>query len=143
MRDVVLDANVIVGLLDSGDSQHTRASGLLERLQEEGARVVVLDFILEEALSVLCRRATQRRTHPPDLRTASATMLLWIESGEVQSTVQESVSLTDVIDLVSEIGGRLNSNDARLVLLQRRGRIGEVATFDDNLRAAPDFVSVS
>jgi predicted nucleic acid-binding protein len=57
MSDVVLDANVIVGLLDEGDSQSARAHELVARLQAEGHQPVFVGFLLAEALSALCRRS--------------------------------------------------------------------------------------
>lgn len=45
--------------------------------------------------------------------------------------------LPRVLSLVEESGGKLNPNDAKLVLLQRDGVIGELATFDLALAAFP------
>ncbi len=42
MADVVLDANVLVGLLDGRDVLATRASELVARLQASGSRAVLL-----------------------------------------------------------------------------------------------------
>lgn len=49
----------------------------------------------------------------------------------------------DVVDEAQRSGGVLNFNDAALVLLQRAGSIGEVATFDRNLAGAVGFRAVS
>jgi len=68
MAEVVLDANVIVALLYAADAQHQRADALVDRLEREQHTVVLVDFLVFEALSVLCRRATERRTSPPDLQ---------------------------------------------------------------------------
>ena len=67
MADVVLDANVLVGLLDQNDSQHQRSTELLGRMQREGGRPVMLDIMVGEMVSALCRRAVQRKASPPDL----------------------------------------------------------------------------
>ncbi|MBI4704106.1 MAG: hypothetical protein HY744_23605 [Deltaproteobacteria bacterium] len=61
MAEVVLDANVPVGLLYHGDAQHGRACELVDRLEREGHAGVLLDILVLEAVSVLCRRA---REHP-------------------------------------------------------------------------------
>ena len=73
MAEVVLDANVIVALLYAVDSQHARAVELTERLEAEAHGLVLVDFLVFEALSVLCRRAAQRKTAPPDLNATLAT----------------------------------------------------------------------
>ena len=61
MADVVLDANVLVGLLDRNDALHVAATQLVGRITGSGHTVVLLDFCLAEALSVLCRRTRERR----------------------------------------------------------------------------------
>jgi hypothetical protein len=70
--EVALDANVLVGLFDPGDSLHENAIALIDEIGETGVAIVSLDFIVEEALSVLCRRSQQRKGHPPNLLSAIA-----------------------------------------------------------------------
>ena len=53
MSDILLDANVIVGLLDERDSLSARARSLMVRLESEGRQPVFADFLLAEALSAL------------------------------------------------------------------------------------------
>src|SRR5690554_6995206 len=142
-REVVLDANVIVGLLDSRDVLHDRANTLLLRLKAERAISVLLDFLVAEALSVICRRATQRRTSPPDLARVRQHISLWFEQGEITPAPSEATDFIDTCELAVSSDGLLNFNDARLVLLQRRGVIGPVASFDESLCAVENFVSVS
>lgn len=67
MSDIVLDASVLVGLLDQNDSLHQRSTELLARMQRDGHRPVMLDVIVAEMVSALCRRAMQRKSSPPDL----------------------------------------------------------------------------
>jgi predicted nucleic acid-binding protein len=84
MAEVVLDASVIVALLHAEDALHPRAVDLTNRLEAEGHNLVLVDFLVFEALSVLCRRAAQRKTAPPDLAAAVAMMRDWFENGEVR-----------------------------------------------------------
>ena len=44
------------------------------------------------------------------------------------------------LEVVRDTSGRLNVHDAMIVVLQRDGLIGAVATFDQALAAAPGFV---
>ena len=67
MAEIVADANVLVGLMDEHDALHTRAAELRRRLEDEGHQLVYLDVCIGEAVSVICRRARQRTTAPPDL----------------------------------------------------------------------------
>ena len=47
-----------------------------------------------------------------------------------------------VPSLTPSTGGKLNFNDAFIVVLQREGRVGPVATFDAGFDAVPGFVRV-
>lgn len=127
-RDIVLDTNVLVGLLDRNDSLHQRAVALLERVQEQGDRLVMLDFVVAEMFSVLCRRATQRRANPPDLAHARTQIRSWLEADAITFVHQAVADLfEEIIDTAEASGGALNFNDAALVLLQREGTIFEQA----------------
>jgi predicted nucleic acid-binding protein len=64
-REIVLDANVIIAQLDGADALAVRARELTTRLSGEGAEPVLLDFVVAEALSVICRRARERKGTPP------------------------------------------------------------------------------
>jgi predicted nucleic acid-binding protein len=63
MAEVVLDANVLVGLLDAGDVHHARARALVDRLRADGHSTVLLDVLVGEAVSVLCRRQQRLRAY--------------------------------------------------------------------------------
>jgi predicted nucleic acid-binding protein len=140
MAEVVLDANVIVALLYADDSLHQRAVDLTTRLETESHSIVLVDFLVFEALSVLCRRAAQRKTAPPDLAVAVARMRSWFDNGEVRFLAQEAEHLaTSVLEVVTDSGGTLNANDALFVALQREGNIDALATFDKGFEGVPDF----
>jgi predicted nucleic acid-binding protein len=123
MAEVVLDANVIVALLYADDSLHQRAVDLTTRLETESHSIVLVDFLVFEALSVLCRRAAQRKTAPPDLAVAVARMRSWFDNGEVRFLAQEAEHLaTSVLEIVTDSRGTLNANDALLVARSVRRR---------------------
>ena len=144
MAEVVLDANVIVALLYAADSQHARAVALTDRLEAEGHDVVLVDFLVFEALSVLCRRAAQRKTAPPDLNAALAMMRNWFDNGEVRFLAREQERLAaTVLDIVADSAGVLNANDALLVALQRGGAIDTLATIDRNFEHVAEFEHIS
>jgi predicted nucleic acid-binding protein len=140
MAEVVLDANVIVALLYADDSLHQRAVDLMTRLENEGHSLVLVDFLVFEALSVLCRRAAQRKTAPPNLAAAVATMRSWFDKGEIRFLAHEAEQLANsVLDIVTSSQGVLNANDALLIALQYEGAIDTLATFDKGFERIPDF----
>jgi predicted nucleic acid-binding protein len=140
MADVVLDANVLVGLLDRGDSLHTRALELLDQLESEGHDFVLLDICVQEAISVLCRRTEERAkrkaagrptNEPPDLGTIVDGAKSWAREGEIRWVGGEAERLhADVFDLIRSSNGVLNFNDALLVVLARETGIADLASFD-------------
>jgi predicted nucleic acid-binding protein len=140
MAEVVLDANVIVALLYAADAQHQRAHALVDRLEREQHSIVLVDFLVFEALSVLCRRATERKTTPPDLQAAITVIRGWFEGGEVRFLARESERLAgDVLDVIAESAGALNSNDALLVVLEKEGAIDNLASFESGFDAVEGF----
>jgi predicted nucleic acid-binding protein len=140
MAEIAVDANVLVGLLDRHDTLHARSDFLLRRLAEDKRQILLLDICVTEALSVLCRRAAQRRTNPPDLEHVFLTVRAWHDARRV-TFVQEDIEryFAAILDVAQESRGTLNFNDAFLVVLQRERRIGDVASFDRTLDTAKDF----
>lgn len=139
-REIVLDANVIVAQLDAADVLAARAQDLIARLQANGRQPALLDFVVQEALSVLCRRARERKTAPPSLKPVVDAIRTWADGGAIRWTGTKSERLWPMaLDIVEATAGRLNFNDALLVALQRTGAIGEVASFDAGLDAATGF----
>jgi predicted nucleic acid-binding protein len=144
MAEVVLDANVIVAILYEADSQHGRARELVDRLEEAGDSLVLVDFIVFEALSVLCRRASERKTTPPDLEKAVAVMRGWFDAGEVRFFSRESERLaSNVLDVVTKTAGKLNANDALLVALMHEGAVDGLVSFDAGFDAVEGFRRIS
>lgn len=137
-REVVLDANVIVGLLDPADALHLGSQDLLDEIKRMGKEPVLLDFIVEEALSVLCRRAHERRRAPPEVRAVVAVVQTWHSRGWIRTSGALLASrFEEVLEIVAEAEGVLNVNDAKLVRLQRGDWIGQIASFDRKLTSQP------
>lgn len=140
MADVVLDANVLVALLYDGDVHHRKAESLIDRLEADGNDIVMLDVLVFEAISVLCRRARERRTSPPDLTKALDAVAAWFEAGHVRAVAEQLTPwVGEVLDVVRETDGLLNVNDAFVVVLARHRLIDGLATFDTGFDAVVDL----
>src|ERR1051326_4093129 len=110
MADVVLDANIIVGSLDEHDSLHVRATALVNRLIDDGHGTVLVDFLVAEAISVICRRANERKTNPPDLAKALGRIREWRAADEIEYQGQHFERLLGVVlDIIEETGGRVGA----------------------------------
>jgi predicted nucleic acid-binding protein len=139
-REVTLDANVIVAQLDGADVLAQRAQAHGRRLRGEGADLVLLDVLVGEAVSVLCRRARERRSGEPDLLAALTIVRGWAHAGSIRWVAGQAERVVGpVLDVVQETGGRLNFNDGLLVVLQREGLVDEVASFDRDFDLVQDF----
>jgi predicted nucleic acid-binding protein len=140
MAEVVLDANVLVGYLDANDVHHARASALIDRLQADGHASVLLDVLVAEAVSVLCRRARERKASPPDLVVVLARIRRWYDAGEIEPALSEVARFfTEVLDVIEASAGALNFNDGLLVVLQRNTIIDDVASFDEGFDKVAGF----
>jgi predicted nucleic acid-binding protein len=101
---------------------------------------VILDFLLLEALSVLGRRARERKTLPPNFDECVERAKEWRAASAIRDVSHLfAVHWSEVLEVMASTGGKLNANDALLVALQRAGVIDDVATFDENLAAFPGF----
>ena len=142
MAECVLDANVLVAWIDAADSLHARAHDLMTQLEQDGNEPVLLDVLVGEAVSVLCRRFRERR-RSGDLAAMLADFRRRIDPSAIMWVGSEAERLYDgILDLVASTGGRLNFNDAFIAVLQKEGHIGPVATFDAGFDAVPGFVRV-
>lgn len=140
MAEVVLDASVLVGYLDANDVHHARASALIERLEAEGHEGVLLDVLVAEAVSVLCRRARERKSSPPNLTAVLDRVRHWHQAGEIESALLDIPRFfVDVLDVVEVSTGVLNFNDGLLVVLQRNAMIDDVASFDEGFDTVDGF----
>jgi len=143
MADIALDANILIGLLDSSDIHNTRAESVYARIRESGDAPLTLDFVVQEAVSVLCRRSCERKRNAPDLPRVLDEVRGWFEQGQVAFMQREIENLyPGILDVIGQSGGKLNFNDAALVVLQQQGIIGDVATFDTTLASQPDFRTI-
>lgn len=99
MAIVVIDANVLVGLLDERDRWHSTAIAIRDALDGADAELVYFDCLLNEAISVLARRTReQRRPEQLDALLNQLAKLIpvsditWV-SGEIQRLYGEVVGL--------------------------------------------------
>lgn len=137
---LVLDANIIVSMLYEHDSLHNDAISLVARVKAARRRAEFLDFLVLESLSVVARRSLERKVNPPNLARALVEVESWRRAGEIRQVATFQVlHFQKILAVIAEGAGKLNANDALLVVLQRAGIIDEVATFDENLAAVPGF----
>jgi len=113
----------------------TRASQavkLLNALEDKQADLIYLDCVVNEAISVLVRRAEERKRSDriPDLldklmRQVPTDAITWISSESKRLYPQ-------IIELVRSTSGALNFHDALMALFCREVGGVELASFDED-----------
>lgn len=133
---IILDTNIVVAWIDQRDSQRPMALALWEALERVEASLLFLDCIANETLSVLARRCEERRKQDewPSLLSRYRAFVerhppIWV-SRELERLFSE------ILDMVSGYGGRLNFHDAFIALVARERGIRDIVSLD------PDFDEV-
>ena len=127
---IALDANILIGLMDSQDIWHAKATALYTAIKSMGAEEIISDCCLTEALSVIGRRLHEKgrsadwnsifqrvlNDYPPE-------RLTWI--------LPDCPRLyREVTDLMFRSNAELNFNDALLAVSCRERKVILLASFD-------------
>lgn len=141
-RCVAIDSNVLVALVDRRDKWHRQALALVSALKAEDAALVYFDCVLNEAISVMARRAQEQK------RSAEFPVLLDELLRQVPENVVTWVTMDtrrlfrQIVDLVSRTGGLLNFHDSLIVLSCRELGIEAIASFDEDFDQVEDLVRI-
>jgi predicted nucleic acid-binding protein len=139
----VLDTNVVVGLLDAQDVWNQRALELRVALKAHDCEPVIFDCVLAEAVSILARRTYEKR------RAAQLEHLLDQLQGQFPSRSivwwgPDWPKLYDeIVALVKQSNGELNSNDALIALSCRWRGLQFIASFDGDFDNLPWLKRIS
>jgi predicted nucleic acid-binding protein len=132
MTMAVIDANVLVGLLDDHDKWHGAAVSIRDALNQADVKLIYFDCVINEMISVLIRRIyEQRRLEQLDTlldqraRLIPVSDMTWI-SGASQRLYDQ------VLDLVRTSHGTLNFHDNLIALLCREQGLSVLVSFDQD-----------
>ena len=131
-EQIVVDTSFLVGLVDSRDTWHISSVALRDALKPTPAQLVYLDCVVNETISVLIRRA-QERKRGEELSNLLAhfrdqvpdDLIVWV-SAETQRLYAE------ILKLIQDTAGELNFHDALIALACRDLNIGFIASFDQD-----------
>lgn len=126
----VIDANVLVAMVDKRDKWHPQALALRDVLVDQHMRLVYFDCVVNETIGVIGRRAEEQKRSEQfeelldDLsRQIPASLITWI-SREGERLHEQ------VLALCRAHGGRLNYNDALMAVFCRERGIRWIVSFD-------------
>ncbi len=129
---IICDSNFLIGLFDEKDKRHWLVSETMEELKERDFNAVYFDFVINEVVSVICKRFTEQK-RIGDVRqvlltikdTINKEVILW-------SGVYLKELFDDILNEVIRTDGALNFNDASIVQLSMRFKIPYIASFDED-----------
>ena len=129
-KQALIDTNVLVALVDTRDTWHASAQAVREALKTTATSLVYCDTVLNEAISVLARRAHEQRRADQFvglvhtlLHEVPTDIIVWLSS-ETQRLYDQ------VLELVQSTSGALNFHDALIALGCRLLGIEVIASFD-------------
>lgn len=129
-KQALLDTNMLVALVDTRDTWHARAQAVREALKTTATSLVYCDVVLNEAISVLARRAQEQR-RVDQFAGLVNTLLHEVPSDIIVWLSSETQRLYDqVIELIRSTSGDLNFHDALIALGCRLWGIEVIASFD-------------
>jgi predicted nucleic acid-binding protein len=135
MTTVVIDANVLVGLLDGRDKWHGAATAIREALDNKDVEIAYFDCVLNEAISVLARRTHEQKRHE-ELSNLLDQLSAWIPATRVTWVSVEIPRLYEqILQLIRRSGGVLNFHDALIALVCREQGVPVVVSFDRDFDA--------
>jgi len=130
MNEIIIDSNLLLGLIDEKDKWHPQALAIKLEIQNRKWSIIYLDCIITETVSVLARRLEEKkRAHEFPALLAKIRELIpeeqitWIYPEIKQSFVE-------AMELMATHQGRLNFHDALIVLTARKMGICYIASFD-------------
>ncbi len=127
---VLVDTSFLIAQLDERDVHHQTATALHELFRKRDVAYIYLDCVVNEAVTVLARRALERKVDPRPIirrlrREIPTEILDW--TGPELPRLWERV-----LNTMEEYKGRLSFHDCLLVLVSKEGGIEWVASFDQS-----------
>jgi predicted nucleic acid-binding protein len=127
---VVVDTSLLVGLVDRSDKWHTHSVALREAFKASSAEMVYFDCVVNETVSVLARRARERR-RTEEFADLFATLISSVPRQAITwISTQTECLYAEIMAMVRDTDGDLNFHDALIALAAREADIRWVASFD-------------
>jgi len=136
-KQVALDTSILVGLVDNRDVLHSSAITLRDALKETQAQMVYFDCVISETINVLARRAKERKRSSEFTQLLTQLMSQFPEDSIIWISTETKRFYPEIIGLVRDSMGVLNSNDTLIALGCRELGIEWIATFDSDFDSIP------
>lgn len=133
----IIDTNVLVALIDDEDKWHATALSIRDALQVSAIRVVFMDCVINETISVIARRAEERKK-TERFAPLLDRLLLAVPLDSVCWVGAEARRLfIEIVGLCRDTRGALNFHDALLAISAHELGIDYLVSFDRDFDALP------
>jgi predicted nucleic acid-binding protein len=131
LSQVVIDTNILVALVDRQDKWHASANALREAFRAKNAGLVYFDPVINEAFSVLAKRAQEQERSQQEISGLFKTLSHLVPKEAITWVSSETQRLYEqVVALIHDTSGELNFHDALIALNCRLCGIKIIASFD-------------
>ena len=136
-KQVVIDSNVLVALVDTKDKWHLTGSAILSALEASKVSSIYFDCVLSETFSVLCRRSEEQRRL--DQFPVLLNKLTQIAHKEAITWISPEIPrlYDDVVLLIRQHNGALNFHDALIGLFCQELGLRFIVSFDRDFDRIP------
>jgi predicted nucleic acid-binding protein len=130
MTIVIIDANVLVALVDARDKWHGKALALRDALLAEGAQLVYFDCVINESIGVIGRRAEEQQRSHEFAHLLDELIALTPEERITWLSPSAQRLYGEIVRLCRAHHGKLNFNDALMALAAQELGIAAFASYD-------------
>jgi predicted nucleic acid-binding protein len=132
MNKVIIDANVLLALIDEKDKWHSEAKAIVQLLKNKKWDVVYLDCVINEVISVLSRRLEERKK-PQDCTEIMNELEKLVPEENIEWFYPDVPdSYGEIIKLVKHKHGKINFHDALIALFAKEYKLGCLVSFDED-----------
>lgn len=130
MTTAVIDTSVVVALADANDKWHARAIELRDALLSNGIQQIYVDCVINEAISVIGRRAEEQKRSEQFDRLLDGLLTLIPQEAITWVSSAGKRLFPEILALCREHQGKLNYHDALIALACRELGVGVIISFD-------------
>lgn len=133
-EDFVIDANVLVALFDTGDKWNSRANEIMSNLggldEFSSENVNILDLVVSEVVNVLIRRLKERGESDEKVKEVISEFINSVKGKITWVAGLVEFWFDEILDVVLKSSGKLNFNDAFIVVFCKHRGIKKLISFD-------------
>lgn len=129
---VAVDTSVLVAQIDEKDVWHKQALAIADRLLQTDVELVYFDCVINETLTVLCRRFYERnKDEEKDVRYFLDNFAAEIGKEDI-SWIYPAVKryYDDCLALIRDHSGKVNFHDALIAIAAKELNISHIVSFD-------------